>query len=207
MLTWLCHVRKKRISTVDILSDDFHSLVHWKGIMFSMLVPPLAHLTCTMTKSNLYFASSLGNSFQWPWPIENSPILRSNFRFHFPFLRSFQRIRPSPRSCEIFRSSENKDHYLNQVTYTADHSFASEVTRHTKRHICKGWRFRSSVMWHCIVGPVVPDVSQDRNASFFRVKQSKKNEMLLPISFVSSLHFEFKTDQMLLPSNLKYVGL
>jgi len=53
----------------------------------------------------------------------------------------------------------------------------------------------------------VPDVSHDRSGSLYRVKQSKKHKMLHTILFVSSLHFEFKTDQMLFPSNLKYVSL
>jgi hypothetical protein len=62
-------------------------------------------------------------------------------------------------------------------------------------------------MWNCIVGRVVPGVSQDRRASFYGAKQSKNNKMLHTILFVSSLHLEFKADQMLVPLNLKYASL
>jgi len=43
--------------------------------------------------------------------------------------------------------------------------------RFVKRYFCRG---RSSGMRRCVVGRVVPDVSKDRSALLFMVKQFKK---------------------------------
>jgi len=54
----------------------------------------------------LYFANSLAtvSRFQWTCPIETPNIPSSKSHIHFPLPRSFQRIRPIPRPCVIFRN-------------------------------------------------------------------------------------------------------
>jgi hypothetical protein len=56
----------------------------------------------------------------------------------------------------------------------------NESTSHCRPHLHSNQshiirKFRSSGMWHCGKGRVVPGVSQNRNALNFKVNQSKKN--------------------------------
>jgi hypothetical protein len=99
--------------------------------------PPLPHLTCTTTKSNIFLLQ-----------LSSATLTYSDFsHFKLNLVSIFHRLRRSKESkCERFRNSENRDHYQKQFTDKVDYCFRIEVILHTKFQICKGWRFRPSVM-------------------------------------------------------------